>query len=316
MTEPGHHADARGVGVIGLGRMGGAMAGRILKAGHRVKGFDVRAEAVTNFVARGGQSVNSPALAAEGAEVLLVMVYDATQVDRVLFGGDDGDTSSPGIAAAITHLAPGCIVWLGSTVSPAYARQLAARLATHDVALIDGPVSGGATGADDGNLVAICGAEAHLLASAAFAMDACTQHVYRAGAPGMGSTIKMINQLLVTAHSALTSEAMALAVRSGVDPALLIEVISQSAGTSRIFEKRAPRIAAGDHAVHVSIETLRKDLQIVIATARELGLTPAIAQSVQALLATATDAGHGADSDTTLIDDYLNTRSARIKPGT
>lgn len=291
-------ADVHRVGVIGLGRMGGAMAARLMDAGHNVSGFDVSADAVERFTRRGGQAVNSPALAAEGADVLLVMVHDAAQTEGVLFGG----------TGAAARLSPGSVVWLASTVPPGYATELAARLDALGVALVDGPVSGGATGAQDGDLVAICGAAPQVLGRAAFALEACCRQVHHVGAAGMGSTVKMINQLLVAAHSALTSEAMALAARAGVDLAQFIDVITQSAGNSRIFEKRAPRIAAGDHAVHVSIDTLRKDLAIVIDTAHELGLQPAVALGVQGVLDAAAAAGHGSDSDTRLVQAYLGTR--------
>ena len=96
-----------------------------------------------------------------------------------------------------------------------------------------------------------------------------------------------------------------------MEPLQLIEVVSNSAGQSRIFDKRAPRIAVGDHAVHVSIDTLRKDLGIAIDTARQLGLAPRLALGVQALLDEASGAGQGADSDTRLIERYLVPRGPR-----
>jgi 3-hydroxyisobutyrate dehydrogenase len=290
------------VGVIGLGKMGSAMAARLLAAGHVVSGHDLNPEAVAVLATQGGKAAASPAHAAQHAAVLLVMVHDAAQVESVLFGGQDAAQGAAG------QMAPGSVVWLASTVAPDYARALAQRLQAQGVALVDGPVSGGATGAEDGDLVAICGATPQALEQATFALQACCRQVHHVGEPGMGSTVKMINQLLVATHCALTSEAMALAMRAGVDPARLIEVIAQSAGTSRIFEKRAPRIAQGDHAVHVTINTLRKDLQIAIDTAHSLGLEPVIARSAHGLLSAAATAGCGAQSDTTLVQDYLGTR--------
>ncbi|MBU1442143.1 MAG: NAD(P)-dependent oxidoreductase [Gammaproteobacteria bacterium] len=281
--------------------MGSHMAARLLAAGHAVVGFDVDSAATDRLVADGGRAAESPADAARAAEVLLVMVHDAAQVDRVLFG-------EGGAAGALDTLPPRGVVWLASTVPPAYAQALSARLASRGVSFIDGPVSGGTSGAEDGSLVAICGAAPDVLEAASFALAACAQHVHRVGPPGAGSTVKMINQLLVAAHSALTAEVMALALRADVDTAQLIEVIGQSAGGSTIFEKRAPRIAAGDHAVHVTIDTLRKDLSIAIESARQMGLDPTIALGVQGVLNAAADAGHGAASDTTLVDDYLGTR--------
>lgn len=283
------------MGVIGLGIMGGAMAARLVRAGHLVAGVDLDAAAGARLAALGGTAVATPAEAARGAELLLLMVHNAQQVDRVL-GGDDG---------ALSTLAAGAVVWLASTVAPADAKALADRLLERGVALIDGPVSGGATGAEAGELVAICGATPQALAQAGFALRACTRRIYHVGPPGAGSSVKMINQLLVATQSALTAEAMALASRAGVDAAQLIEVVSASAGQSRMFDKRAPRIAAGDHAVHASIDTLRKDLGIAVGAAQALGLDPVIARSALAQLEAAARDGRGGDSDTTLIRRYL-----------
>ena len=282
------------------------MAARLLAAGHAVDGFDVDAGALARLVAGGGEATDSPAAAARRAEVLLVMVHDAAQVESVLF--------APGIGAVRT-LPPGSVVWLASTVPPAFATRLAERLAAHDIAFIDGPVSGGLTGAEDGQLVAICGATAGALASADFVLRACTHRVHRVGAPGAGSTVKMINQLLVASHAVLACEAMALAMRAGLDTAQLIGVVTESSGNSQMFQKRAPRIAADEHAVHASIDTLRKDLAIAIDAAEQLGVEPTVARSVHGLLRAATDAGHGAESDTTLVRDYLGTEGAALAPG-
>jgi L-threonate 2-dehydrogenase len=295
--------------------MGGAMAARLLAAGHAVAGFDVNAYAIVQLVAGGGEAAGGPASAARGAEVLLVMVHDAAQVEQVLFGparSDHGDAGPhAGRLGAVDALSPGCVVWLASTVPPAYAAELGQRLAARGVDFIDGPVSGGTTGADDGQLVAICGATAQAMDGADFALRACTHRIHRVGMPGAGSTVKMINQLLVAAHSALACEAMALAMRAGVDPLQVIDVIAESAGSSRMFEKRAPRIAAGDHAVHASIDTLRKDLGIAIRAAEQVGVEPVIGRCVQGLLDAASGSGHGAESDTSLVRHFLTARTDR-----
>ncbi|MCW5654548.1 NAD(P)-dependent oxidoreductase [Hydrogenophaga sp.] len=291
-TEP---VEGRTVGVIGLGIMGGAMAERLLDAGHVVRGFDIDAAAVARFGARGGWACETPAAAARDTELLLLMVHNEHQVAQVL----EGPTG------ALASMAPGGVIWLGSTVSPSVAIDLAARLAAQGIALIDGPVSGGATGAQTGDLVAICGGSPESLSRADFALRVCARHVYHVGPPGAGASVKMINQLLVAAHSVLTAEAMALARLAGVEPRQLIDVVSNSAGQSRIFDKRAPRIADGDDTVHVSVDTLRKDLSIVIEASNRLGLDPKIARAVLAVLDGAAQAGRGGQSDTTLIQDYL-----------
>lgn len=290
------------VGFIGLGTMGCAMAAQLVQRGHRVSGNDVNAQAVARLVHRGGELADTPADAARHADVLVVMVHDAAQAEHVLFGPD-------GAAASMRR---GSVVWLASTVMPAFARGLAPRLSERGLLLVDGPVSGGMTGAESGRLTIIASGSTEALEACAAVMDACASRVFRVGNVGAGSTVKMINQLLVAAHVALTAEALALGAAAGVSRTQLIEVITHSAGSSKMFEKRAPRIAAGDHAPHTTVNTLLKDLRIALDTARDLGMAVPIAATAQSVFMKAASAGHGAHSDTTIVHVYEAWAQARV----
>lgn len=282
------------VAVIGLGAMGGAMARRLVQAGFRVTGCDLDARAGARLAHHGGQMVANAALAAADASVLIVMVHDQSQVERVLFGPE----------GAVPSLPVGATVWLASTVPPAYVRSLASRLAMHGVQFVDGPVSGGATGAEAGKLTVIAAGATAALAACAGVMGACAQRVLPVGDVGAASTIKAINQVLVAAHVALTAEALCVAERAGVDLAQLVDVISASAGSSRMFEKRAPRMAAADHLPHTTLATLDKDLRIALELAHALGVPMPLAESAHLVFLRAASAGRGGDSDTLLLDAY------------
>jgi 3-hydroxyisobutyrate dehydrogenase len=287
-------AGARTVGLVGMGAMGGAMVGPLVDAGFAVRGCDIDAAAVARCEARGGAAAASPADAARDAAVLVLMVHDSAQVERVLFGE----------RGAVAAMHPGAAVWLASTVTPAFARGLAVQLEGHGLHVVDGPVSGGVTGAESGELTVIAGGSAAALAACAAVMEACATRVFRVGDAGAGSTVKMINQGLVAAHIALTAEAIVLGAGAGVDLRQLVDVIVHSAGNSRMFEKRAPRIVAGDHARHSTIATFLKDLQIVLDTARGLDCRMPLVAAAQHVFDAAALAGHGADSDTMIVRAY------------
>ncbi|MCO5124859.1 MAG: NAD(P)-binding domain-containing protein, partial [Rhizobacter sp.] len=156
------------IGFIGLGAMGAPMAARLVQAGHVVRGFDVRTAAVDALAAAGGQAALSARDAAQGAELLWLMVVNGEQAEAVLFGNSSG--SDDGGAAAA--LPAGAIVVAACTQAPAQARRLAERLAAAGLVMLDAPVSGGVAGATAGSLSVMCSGPAGALASARAVFDA------------------------------------------------------------------------------------------------------------------------------------------------
>ena len=280
------------VAVIGLGRMGAAMAASMQAAGLEVQGYDIEPHKARPFTRPGEVPARTPREAAHGAGIVVVVVHDQDQVEDVLSGRD----------GVLDVMSPGTVVWLASTVPPSYAKAVGERLAMKSLVFLDGPVSGGKAGATAGQLTAIIGCTAQALVAAGPALAACTSRVFHVGPAGAGSAVKMINQVMVAVHSTLTGEAMALAAGVGLEPTKVIEVVTSSAGSSVIFGKRAPRIAAGQHEVEVSIATLHKDLAIGIAAARRLGLCLPLAEKALEILQNAVANGRGELSDTCLFD--------------
>lgn len=282
------------IACIGLGLMGGAMAANLLKAGYSVQGFDLDSQALARLTQLGGRAAAHPAAAASGASMALVMVNNATQVEHVLFGTD-------GIADA---LPPGAIVWVASTVPAADMQSFAERLQALGLDMVDGPVSGGLTGAEAGTLTIIAGGSPEAIEAIRGPMQACSERIHHVGKVGAGSTVKIVNNLLAASHVALTAEALALGMRAGADPEQLIRVITQSSGTSRMFEKRAPRIVAGDHAPHATVQTFLKDLEIALDTAQSLHCATPIASAARQVYRHSVDAGLAHASDTLLSRFY------------
>jgi L-threonate 2-dehydrogenase len=283
------------IAVIGLGAMGYGIAASLVRAGFAVRGCDVRAEVRERFARAGGTAAATPAEAARGAEIAIVVVVNAAQTDAVLFG--DG-----GAASAI---APGGVVIASATVPPEYAESLGHRLAERGLLMIDAPTSGGPARSAEGQLTLMSSGAPAAYAKAEAALTAIATKVYRLGdAPGIGSKVKMINQLLAGVHIAAACEAMALGIRAGVDPNTLYEVISNSAGSSWMFQNRVPHILAGDYSPLSAVNIFVKDLGIVADSARALTFPVPLTALAHQLFLMAASQGHGGADDTSVIKVY------------
>lgn len=286
-------ADA--IGFIGLGAMGAGMAANLLKAGFAVSGFDIRSEAAGALARQGGSAAPTPAAAADGSPILFVMVATADQVESVLYGPD----------GAISALPQRAVVVLCSTVPPAYARALGTRLAETGHRMLDAPVSGGTVGADSGTLTIMASGAPDVFDAVDAALDAIAGKVYRLGEEvGIGSTVKMVNQLLAGVHIASAAEAMALGTRAGADPRVLYDVISNSAGNSWMFTNRVPHMLDGDYTPLSAVEIFVKDLGIVLDSGRSLRFPLPVAAAAHQLFLAAAAAGHGREDDSAVVKVY------------
>jgi len=286
------------LGVVGLGSMGYGAAVSALARGLTTWGLDTNPAARERFTAAGGQLAASLADLAERCDVVLLLVVNAAQTEALLFGAG----GAPGLD---TLLRKGCAVIASATVDPTLPPQWESRLAERGIHLIDGPVSGGAKKAADGQMTVMASGTPAAFDAAGKALDAIAGKVYRLGdKAGVGSTVKMVNQHLAGVHIAAACEAMALGMRAGADPAQLYDVICNSAGMSWMFQNRVPHILAGDYTPLSSVNIFVKDLGIVLDAARKLAFPlPLAAAAHQLYLATAA-AGHGAEDDAAVIKFY------------
>lgn len=280
------------IGVIGLGSMGMGAALSLLRAGHRVAGCDPRAEARAELEEAGGVAAASAATLPEGLEACVVFVVNAAQANAVLFGPE----------GCLPRLAPGAVVLCCTTIAPEAARAMAARLAEHQFAMLDAPVSGGAGAARAGTMTVMASGSPAAFDLAQPVLDGMSGKVWRLGdEPGVGSTVKMVNQLLAGVHIATAAEAMALGIRAGADPQTLFDVISTSAGSSWMFQNRVPHILAGDDTPLSSVNIFVKDLGIVLDQARALTFPLPMASAAHQLFLAAAAAGHGGRDDAFVI---------------
>lgn len=295
-----------GLGVIGLGSMGLGAARSALRRGVATWGCDTRAEVREAFARDGGHAVERPADLAPHCRVVLVLVVNAAQTEDVLFGAH-------GLAGAMV---PGSVVVCSATVDPALVPGWAERLAQHGLLLIDGPVSGGARKAEAGEMTVMASGAPEAFEAGLELLQACAGKVYRLGdKPGIGSTVKMVNQHLAGVHIATACEAMALGMRAGADPAQLYEVICNSAGMSWMFQNRVPHILEGDYTPLSAVNIFVKDLGIVLDAARKLAFPlPMAAAAHQLYLATAA-MGHGAEDDAAVVKYYAALAGLELPEG-
>jgi putative dehydrogenase len=280
------------VAVIGLGSMGMGAALNLLGKGHKVTGVEPREAVRAEFAAAGGAAVATPADLPGGLEAVVVFVVNAAQTTDVLFGA----------AGCADRLPEGAVVLCCTTVAPEYARSLATQLAAKKLLLLDAPVSGGTAGARAGSMTVMASGPEAAFARAQPVLDGIAGKVWRLGdAAGIGSTIKMVNQLLAGVHIATAAEAIALGIRAGADPQTLYDVITTSAGNSWMFQNRVPHILAGDDTPLSAVNIFVKDLGIVLDQARALTFPLPMAAAAHQLFLSAAAAGHGAKDDAFVI---------------
>ncbi|HVZ09340.1 L-threonate dehydrogenase [Rhodopila sp.] len=280
------------VGVIGLGSMGMGTALNLLRKGHVVTGCEVRAEAREAFAAEGGTVVSAPDELPGDIEAVIVFVINAAQTEAVLFGE----------RGCLRHLRPGGVILCCATVAPEAARSLGKRIEESGFLMLDSPVSGGSVGARGGTMTVMASGSDTAFAKAAPVLEAISTKVWRLGTEiGVGSTVKMVNQLLAGVHIATAAEALALGVRAGADPETLYKVISESAGSSWMWQNRVPHILEGDDTPHSAVNIFVKDLGIVLDQARALTFPLPMAAAAHQLFLAAAANGQGFKDDAFVI---------------
>jgi putative dehydrogenase len=292
------------IAVIGLGSMGMGAALNLLKsAGAEVTGVDPRETARAEFATAGGTAVATAAELPQGTEAVLVLVVNAAQAREALFGPH----------GAAPRLAPGAVLIVSSTMAPVDARALAAEATARGFLYVDAPVSGGATGARAGKLTVMASGAPEAVAKAGPVFAVTAQKVWDLGSEaGLGSTMKVVHQLLAGVHIAVAAEAMALGIKSGIDPETLYGVVTGAAGNSWMFENRMRHVIDGDETPRSAVDIFVKDLGLVGDLARAEGFPAPLAAQAHQLFVAARALGHGGKDDGFVIRAYQALTGIRL----
>jgi len=278
------------VGCIGLGTMGGPMAGHLLDAGHEVAVWNRTAAKGDELVARGARRADSPADAARDADVVVTCVSDTPDLVAVVLG-DHG---------VIEGIRDGAVLLDCSTVSPSAEKDLAEALAGKSVEVVDAPLSGGAEGAKNGVCTAFVGGSDTAFASAKPILEAFCKTITHLGPTGAGQAAKAVNQIIISGTYASVGEGLAYAEQAGLPMEALVEALSGGAAGSWILTTRSPKYISHEYPAGFRTVLHRKDLGIAIeegeAVGLELRLTRLVAEWQDALIA----AGYGEEDSSAL----------------
>ena len=276
--------------VIGLGSMGFGAAISCLRNGIQTSGYDLNPEALKNFQSKGGQSITSFDQL-QAVDYVLIFVVNAEQAESVLF---DSDLSA--------HLNPNALIINCVTLAPSRAINIAHRINALGYQYIDAPVSGGAAKARQGRMSIMASGHPDAMKRAGKIFDAISERVFQLGeTPGSGSQMKLINQLLAGVHIAAAAEAMNLASALQMNLHEVVEVISKCAGSSWMFENRAPHIADGDYTPLSNINIFVKDLGIVTKEAHTNHVVTPLSDKALELYKMASESGLGGEDDSAVV---------------
>jgi len=271
------------IAFVGLGIMGGPMAGHLVAAGHDVLGVNHGREAVDRLVAAGGRAADSVAAAVAEADVVVTMLPDSPDVEGVALGED-------GIYA---HAKPGTLHIDCSTIRPDVARRLAEAGSAAGMRVVDAPVSGGEAGAKEAVLSIMVGGEDADVAAAREVLEKVGKTVVHVGPAGAGQTVKAANQLIVAGTLQLVAEAVVFLEAHSVDTQAALEVLGGGLAGSTVLARKGAGMLARSFVPGFRVDLHHKDMGIVTAAAREAGVAIPLGAHAAQLMGSLRAQGHG-----------------------
>jgi 4-hydroxybutyrate dehydrogenase/sulfolactaldehyde 3-reductase len=263
------------IGFIGLGTMGGPMARNLIRKGHALVVSDMQPAAVAALVEAGATTAASPREIAAQSEIVITMLPDAPDVERVALGSD-------GIVAG---LAKGALYIDMSTIDPATTRKVGAAVALRGATMIDSPVGKTADAAVAGTLTLMVGGSADAVARARPVLDCMGTDFFHCGELGAGQTMKLINNLLATAVSEASIEALVTGTKSGLTLDTMLSVLRTTMAWNNALAIAMPkRPLAGDFSPGFMMKLAHKDCRLALQMVEGLGVTAPVGRAAFASL--------------------------------
>ncbi|NNE83259.1 MAG: NAD(P)-dependent oxidoreductase [Alphaproteobacteria bacterium] len=249
------------IGVVGLGIMGSAISGNFCKSGYQVTGYDISQERCDELAGKGGNIAGSPGEVAAAADIVLTSLPSSAALDAVVSG--DG-----GIAATGNKAAP---IMECSTLPIEDKQRNHDALAAAGITMLDSPLSGTGAQAVTKDLAVYLSGDESAANMCAEIIEGFARAHYYVGEFGNGSRMKYVANHLVAIHNVAAAEALVLGMKAGLDAQTIFDVISDSAGNSRMFEIRGPMMVADNYDdATMKIEVWQKDMGIIAAFAKSL----------------------------------------------
>ncbi len=276
------------IGFVGVGRMGGRMGRRLVQAGYRLAVFDPSDAAVAPMAELGARRMDSPAAVASEAEIVLASLPTPPIVEAVALG-PHGVVEGTRVKIFVDM----------STTGATYARRVAEGLAAKGITAVDAPVSGGIAGAEKGTVAVMVSCAPEILQRLKPVLDPIGKVFHVGTQPGQGQTMKLLNNLLSATAMAISSEAVVMGVKAGLDARMIIDVINSGSGRNTATQDKIPRcVLPRTFDFGFAIGLLNKDVRLCLQEADALGVPMVVGSAVRQLLSIAT-ASEGADADMT-----------------
>lgn len=280
--------------LIGAGAMGGAIGARLAQTGITLRAFDLDAAKLGPLTALGATATQTAAEAAHGAQAVILSL-NAPHIVRAAVFGPNG---------AAHGASPGTIIIDMSSIDPEATRALAAEAATHGLAWVDSPLSGGIPRAATGQLTLMQGGEAEAVAKAQSLLKTLASNQTHMGPAGAGQTTKLINQVLCGLTFLAVAEATALAEAAGVDATRIPQALAGGRADSAILQEYLPRFATRDYARTGRIDNMVKDLDGATAIARAARLPMPLTTTAAEVHRLLTAAGLGGEDQAALMEYF------------
>jgi 3-hydroxyisobutyrate dehydrogenase-like beta-hydroxyacid dehydrogenase len=265
------------LGFVGVGMMGGPMAGRLLAAGAKLAVYDTNAAAVSRLEQKGAVRCASPLEVASVSEVVLASLPTPKVVREVALG--ERGVVAGSRAKIFIDL---------STTGPRVAAEVAAGLGPEGITAVDAPVSGGPTGAQNGTLAIMASCPKPIFDRIEPVLRTFGKVFHVGERPGMGQTMKLANNLLSATALAITSEALVMGVKAGLDPSVMVEVINAGSGRNSATQDKFPRcVLPRKFDFGFPTELLYKDVKLCLDEAEALGVPMLVGNAVRELLGVA-----------------------------
>jgi len=289
------------IGFIGLGLMGQPMSRRLLDAGHPLTVWSRSADKAKGLLAAGAVWGASPTAVAQASDVVITMVTDSAASEAVICGR----------YGVLEGAHPGLTLIDMSSIAPEVSRSIADRARAKGVPMLDAPVTGAPRVATEGKLGIMVGGPRETFEACRPVFEKLAAKIVYAGGNGMGTTLKLVNNLILGVAIHVSAEALVLATKAGLDPQSVIEITSVGGARTGAMETRGPRMVTRDFTPHFSANNMYKDLSTALTLAEKCGVSLPVASAAREILRAAKSQGKG-DLDSCVVVTVLEAMAGTV----
>ncbi len=272
------------LGFLGLGLMGYPMARNLLRAGHTVALWSNTASKATQLAGEaGGIACATPAEVAKQSDVVFLCVGDTAMVEQILLGK----------GGVIEGAGKGTTVVDASTISPSASCRIGEALAAAGIHFLGAPVTGSTPGAINGTLTFMIGGDEKVYQSVLPLLEVMGKKLYYCGGPGMGLNAKLTQNLILSNILQAFNEGLVLSTKAGVDPTLMLDILSNSAAKCGLIEYKAPFVFRRDFTTNFSVKWMHKDIGLMLDSGEELNVPLPLTAVTRQMFQAAISKGHG-----------------------